>query len=1028
MGHWTAGRSDRLKAPAKEAHVDTLEFLRLVWPSNGQYLILIPIQFPDKVTGKTIKSFKHFAYQTIEEAATAAQSLANDRDNPVDVFFALGSVKEDLTRMRKEDREALGKKVRGVHRSGHDNTCEVKAFWLDLDVKADPQAYATQPEAATALREFCQAMGLPKPMVTSSGGGLHVYWPLTEALDPDKWQHYASILKQLSDSWGLRADPSRTADRASVLRPVGTHNWKTGAPRTVQVVMASQPVSTDAFLQRLAYLVETMNLPPVQPPRHQLNVAQGMVLPGTPLAGNPLAAAVDVAAMNEAAAAGAGYEQADPREVVAKCPQLAWQAANQAAVPEPLWYAMIGCLRHAKDGAKAVHFMSRQSPTYDVIVTDMKLQQHADGGFPPSLCATFEHHRPGGCDGCPFRGKIKTPLQVVRKLEQVAPPVVQLAAAAGTVSIALPPPPPPFKRVVNPMTGTARIAMTVGDKNGVEEDIVLYEYDLYPSRLIFDERENRYNVVVHRWLPKDGWKEFDIPTGKLYDRKQLAMTLGDIGVMPDLGHVEEIVQYLVGYIRDLQKVAAASTIYAQLGWRPEMDKFVLPDRIITASGVEPITVSRNITNALSWMEPRGDLEVWKRIVAAYERPGMEAHQFGFGVGFASPLFAFTNFGGMLVSMIGERGAGKSSSAMSANSIYGHPKMGWADRENDTARAFVQKLGVLNNLPATYDEHTNLDGDMVSDLCYMVSKGQGRQRLQQNGDAAQNHGNWHLMMLMTGNRSLNARLATAKADSSAEAARVFEYTVPPQTMSKADADLNWGPGGLIFDNFGLAGEPYIRHVIQNQAWAKERVKYWVREVDTAGNVNSGERFWSAGVACVLTGFELANQCGLTNADIGRLFTFAIRVIHSMRAEVEENTRSPIGLVSEYINSNLRSMIVLTSDANTQGLAQVQHAPTSDRLRIRLERHTGRLYIDRADFRRFCAKAQIDPNTVQRELTNAGVLRANATRIVLGRDTVFRTAQTMCWLLDANAPALAGVGDLSAVATAPAPQPQPAATTP
>jgi len=998
--------------------VDTLQFLRAIWPSNGYYLILIPTQFKDRATGEVRKSFKHFAFSSIEEAHNAALSLANDRDNPVDVYFAMATVKEDLTRMRKEDRDALGKKIRGVHRqTRHDNTCEVKAFWLDLDVKADPKAYATPAEAASELRAFCSAMGLPRPLVTSSGGGLHVYWPLTTPLDPDKWQHYASILKQLTESWGLRADASRTADRASVLRPVGTHNWKTGTPRTVQVVVESQPVPTDQFLQRLSYLVETMNLPPVQVPRHQMVVPQGM-----PLAGTPLQGAVDAAAMNEAAAAGAGYEPADPREVVAKCPQLAWQATHQAEVDEPLWYAMIGCLRHAKDGAKAVHFMSRQSPDYDVFVTDAKIRQHEDGGFPPTLCATFEQHRPGGCDGCPFKGKIKTPLQVVRKLEQVAPPTVQLTVAPGvTQSVALPPPPPPYKRVINPMTGTARIAMTIGDKDGVEEDVVLYEYDLYPSRLVFDERENRYNVVVHRWLPQDGWSEFDLPTGSLYDRRHLAVTLGNIGVMPDLGHVENIVSYLVAYIRDLQKVAAASTIYAQLGWRPELDKFILPDRAITASATTTHAVSRNIANALSWAEPRGDLEVWKQIVATYERPGMEAHQFGFGVGFGSPLFTFTNFGGMLVSMIGERGAGKSSAAMSANSIYGHPKMGWADRENDTARAFVQKLGVLNNLPATYDEHTNLDGDMVSDLCYMVSKGQGRQRLMQNGEVAQNHGNWQLMMLMTGNRSLNARLATVKADASAESARVFEYHVPANTLTKAEADLNWGPGGRIFDHFGVAAEPYLRHLIQNQEWAKDRVRHWVQEVDRAAQVSSGERFWSAGVACVLTGFELANQCGLTNADIDRLFRFAVRVIHGMRAEVEENTRTPVGLVSEYINSNLRSMIILTSDANQAGLAQVQHAPSSDRLRIRLERHSGRLFIDRADFRRFCAAQQVDPNVVQRELLASGVLRSKDIRIVLGRDTPFRTAQTICWLLDGNAPALAGVGDLNAVPSA---QAQPA----
>lgn len=990
--------------------MDTIDFLRAVWPSTGIYLILTPIQFVNRVTKETVHTFKHYAFNTIEEASNHALSLANDRDTPVDVFFALSTVKEDLTRIRKADRDAMGKKVRGVHKSGYDNTAAVKAFWLDLDVKADPKAYATQAEAASALRQFCQAMRLPRPTVTSSGGGLHVYWILTDELDPEKWQHYALVLKQLVDGFGLRHDASRTSDRASVLRPIGTHNWKTGQPRTVQIMVQSPPVNTDEFLAKLAFLAETMSLPPVQMPRSSINVSP---LLGAPILGQPLAAACDVAAMNEAAAAGAGYELADPREVVSKCPQLAWQAANQALVQEPSWYAMIGCLRHAKDGAKAVHFMSKQSPSYDAYVTDMKIQQHADGGFPPTLCSTFEQHNPGGCNGCPFKGKIKTPLQVTRKLEQVAVPTVQLATSAGVVNVALPPPPAPFKRVTNPMTGTARIAMTIGDKDGVEEDVVIYEYDLYPSRLVFDERESRYNVVVHRWLPKDGWKEFEIPTGKLYDRKQLSMTLGDIGVLPDLGHVEDLVQYMIGYIRDLQKAAASTVIYAQLGWRPEMDKFILPDRTITPTGSEPLAVSRNVANSLSWKPARGDLDTWKRIVATYERPGMEAHQFGFGVGFASPLFAFTNFRGMLVSMVGEKGAGKSSSAMSANSIYGHPQMGWADRENDTARAFVQKLGVLNNLPATYDEHTNLDGEAVSDLCYMVSKGQGRQRLRQNGEAAENHGNWNLMMLMTGNQSLNARLASAKADSSAESARIFEYFVPANTLTKAEADVNWGPAGLIFDNFGLAGEPYIRHLMNRQDWAKERVKHWVQVVDKMGHVSSGERFWSAGVACVLTGFELANECGLTNCDIDRLLQFSVRTIHAMRIDVSENTKSPIGMVSEYINSNLRSMLVLSAAASPMGMAQVQHEPSSDRLRIRLERHTGRLYLDRADFRRFCAKGHVDAAKVLRELTAAGVLISKDTRIVLGRDTVYRTTQTLCWVLDCNHPELAGLGDMAVV---------------
>lgn len=998
--------------------MNTLDFLNLVWPSTGHYLIAIPSQYVDhKNNGKVTKFFKHFAFTTIADAANYALALANDRDTPSDVFFALGTVKEDLTHVRKDDREALGKKVRGIHRSGFDNTQALKAYWLDLDVdmaKASTgQAYATREDAAAGLRGFCQAMGLPRPYVTSSGGGFHAYWPLTEPLDPDQWQHYANILRQLSDSWGLRADPSRTADRASVLRPLGTHNWKTGQPRTVVLAVTGVVTDTQQFLKRLAFLAETMSLPPVEP-RHVVPQIPG-TLPQLVAGQGP-----SVEVLNEQAAHGAGYELPDPRKVVANCPQLSWQAANQALVPEPLWYAMIGCLRHAKDGVKAIHFMSRQSPTYDAGNTDAKIAQHANGGFGPTTCAVFEQHNPTGCQGCPFKGKIKTPLATVRELKQVAPPTVQLQLANGTqAQVALPPPPKPFKRVTNPLTGSARLAMTVGDaKTGSQQDEIIYEYDLFPTRLIFDERENGYNVVINRWLPQDGWMEFSLPTGKLYDRKQLAITFGSIGVWPDVGMVDNVVQYMLAYIRDLQKVAQSNVVYAQLGWRLDQGKFILPDRVVTANGVEAMTPSRNVLNTLGWRDPRGDLETWKKIAAVYERPGMEAHQFGFGVGFASPLFAFTNFNGMIVSMVGRAGAGKSSSAMMANSVWGHPKMGWADAEHDTQRAFYQKLGVLKNLPATYDEHTNLEGELISDLCYAVSKGQGRQRLRGNAEAMENHGNYQLMMLMTGNTSLNSRLAVAKADASAESARVFEYEVPANTLSKAEADLYWGPGGQLDDNFGLAGPVYAQQLLASQDWAKDRIRHWVRAVDQAGQVSSGERFWSAGVACVLVGFELANACGLTNCDIDRLFQFAVRVIQDMRTVVTENTRSPVGAISEYFNSNLRSALIVNSDGTATSPPVMLHEP-SDRLRIRYEKHRGVLYLDRADFNRFCGQRQVDAKALGKELLRLGVLRGTNTKLTLGKGTIYSGMQTICWVVDMKHPEVLGAGEFAPVAAAPAP---------
>lgn len=967
--------------------MDTLSFLRLVWPEQGIYLLAIPTSF--QKNGETFSYHNHVSYTSIDAAAQGALAMSHDRETPTNVFFALATVKNDYSALKKKERDELGVKVRGGN-----NSDRVKAFWLDLDVGADPHKYATQKEAADALRAFCGAMSLPKPYVVTSGGGLHVYWPLTESVDSDTWLGHGAILKALTEAYGLRADPARTADVASILRPVGTYNWKTGQARPVQLIVDGKISDTQWFLTHLQQLKANTQ---VVVPERKVSVPALLGAAPSYLTGEL------IPAVNLEAAAGAGYAKANPKHVVAKCAQLKWQLDNPAEVQEPLWYAMIGCLRHADRGYEAVHLMSRGHPAYTQERTDAKLMQAEASGTGPSLCVTFASHRPGGCDDCPMKDKIKTPLQIVRALEPAPAPTTQVETETGTTVLTLPPPPKPYKRVVAPGCEAGRIAIRrEGEENG-DYDEVIYEFDVFPVKITFDERDQSYHVTVRTWLPHEGWQERNIPTGKFFDRRALAQILGSIGVMVDLPKVEELVQYMVAYIRELQKQAAANVVYAQLGWRDDKNLFILPDRVVSAQGVAKIEPSAAITNALSWVEPRGDLETWKRVASIYNREGLEPLLFLFGVGFAAPLFRFTNFMGAIISAVGPKGCGKSTALMLANSIWGHKKNGWADMKHDTLRAFYGKLGALNNLPATYDETTNLSGEDISDLAYAVTKGQGRQRLQSNGQAQENYGNWCTLMACSANSSMVSALANHKADSSAEASRIFEYSVPPGTLSKAEADDNFD---LLNDHFGVAAVPYAQALINNREWARERVKHWVREVDRMSGTGSSERFWSAVVASVLTGFEVANMAGITTVNIERLLKFSLSQIGAMRGTMVEQTRNAESLVADYINSNLRSMLVLSSDRVGKTLATVTISPTSDRLLVRLERHKGRLYIDRADFRRFCGSRNADAKQVHEQLKSAGILLADNSKCVLGKDTVFSGAQSWCWVLDFNNPALSG----------------------
>ncbi len=78
-----------------------------------------------------------------------------------------------------------------------------------------------------------------------SGGGLHVYWCLTEALRPEEWKPLAEGMKALALNNGLAIDPTVTGDVSRILRPVETHNYKDGTPRPVKLPLKVIVLTSD---------------------------------------------------------------------------------------------------------------------------------------------------------------------------------------------------------------------------------------------------------------------------------------------------------------------------------------------------------------------------------------------------------------------------------------------------------------------------------------------------------------------------------------------------------------------------------------------------------------------------------------------------------------------------------------------------------------------------------------------------------------------------------------------------------------
>jgi hypothetical protein len=243
------------------------KFLSTILPDQGVYF----------VAAKTGVGFAHHPCNSVGDMVQrACQIDAQGRD----AYFACASYKQE----NYED--ANGK----TKRRTADNAGWAKAFWLDIDCSTDKaeagKGYEAIPDALHALLNFVTVLGLPKPIVVFSGGGLHVYWPLTETITKERWLPVARQLKALTQcaGSGLIADDSRTSDIASLLRPVGTHNQKPErAGAEVELRIKGAVTDFDVFSQIISRAYMTHCGGSTQPSRNlQLSTSQSTPDPETP--------------------------------------------------------------------------------------------------------------------------------------------------------------------------------------------------------------------------------------------------------------------------------------------------------------------------------------------------------------------------------------------------------------------------------------------------------------------------------------------------------------------------------------------------------------------------------------------------------------------------------------------------------------------------------------------------------------------------------------------------------------------------
>lgn len=891
------------------------------------------------------KAFKNFYGDNLSWAEETSRTI---NDTGRDTYFALASFKEKGSRTQ-------------------DNVLYLKSFWLDIDTQESKPAepYANRKVAVQELVKFCAAVGLPQPMLVSSGYGIHAYWPLTENVDALTWKVTATLLKQACRVWGLAADASRTSDSASVLRPVGMHNFKMDAPKEVKLLKAADPITFDTVHGTLVAYLEA-----------------NKAMPSVPL---PKAPNINSDLMSTPA-----HITSSAHKIAKHCGVIQKLRDTAGDLPQPEWYYSLQVVAFTEEGDELCHEWSKGYPQYDPRETQSKIDQAKK--YAPTSCQKLREYNEEACAACPHFGKIKSP--IVLGTEKHEPQYIQVPGqdVSNTPLHYLPMMPKGFGwgPINNEANAKSFLWGTTPVKVEREDGTTGWEHEKTPitDTLFFpiarvQNTDKTHCMLICFWRPDGTQDEFLVDNSLAVDSRELQKELARREIIT-MNHTDKLLQdYVKGWITNLRDNLNITKSSTQFGWDDD-GNFCLGDRIITPEGEKAAILTGTAFSLAKHLRPKGSFERWKELVnLLYNHKGLEHHQYCILASFASPLIQMMNIGaGLIYAYSALGGDGKSTAQQVGFSVWGNTKKGdmIISRDGFTKNAIETHMGLLNNLPLVIDELSQCPPEFTGDLLYAIENGAGKKRMKQ--DLTMNESlNWCLIGMASGNRKFSEKALSYNPECTPHLMRLFEFVLegrPPFVIPSHEADVLTAE---LLGIWGHAGPVYAKYLVENREAVKQRMLDTRAAFSIKYDIKYHERFWSAMHSAVLLAQEIAAELELVTFDRENLENWIASELEKSRNLVETAVSSPIELLTNMLADFAPNLLVTVGEGNLYGAnpdsAQILKEPMSKEIWGRhvlpAQNCAERLTISTAKARKWCATNNVSWDYIKDAMLKDGIFK-------------------------------------------------------
>jgi hypothetical protein len=840
-----------------------------------------------------------------------------------------------------------------------------RSFFVDLDVNHGIVCYTSKDEALSALGTFVAEVGLPEPVRVDSGTGIQAYWAFDNDVPMDEWRLYAEVFKNFCIEKGLLIDPSVTADASRIMRCPETYNYKTDPPNLAYVL--DDEIYQYDFAEFKAFLGEVEPVKVLDPifatkPTRELDADTKAILKD-----NFEYVFHDIA---EKSLEGTG------------CNQIRYILENAAVCHEPLWYAGLSVAVRCVDGAESIHLMSEDHPGYSRDRTEQKAAQSFRNATWAHSCSAFEKEYPAGCVDCPHRGKLRSgsPIDLGRQLAE-APTLEQVAEAepkpdAEPEFAALPDYLKPFVRGKNGGIWYIPKKKKGDDGEDSPEPVCLTSNDLYAVKRL-EAGVDKDCLLMRHVMPLDPIREFLMPLKCVYAADKMKQILAENGVNFHVSLTQRMFEYLSKWDVYLQHKMKVEIMRMQMGWSENRDVFVIGDLEIAKHGGErPAATSPGVRNISKLVKRVGNYDTWKQSANALNAVGFELHALGLLMGFGSPIMCLTSTPGSSICFTStDSGIGKSGALYAGLSVFSDPYNISVLEGAATDNAFIGRYLGLKNIMFGIDEASNIDPEALSKILHRISQGKAKLRMQSSVNAERElEQSASLLGGFTSNQSLYDKLFTLKGAPQGELARLIEF--PMRKPKQLENDPLCGPRifNAFRENYGWAGPEYIQHLFkQGDLHISKILTKWLNLFINDYGGQTEYRFYMNSIAACFAGGELAVEAGIINLDLDRIYKVVIGdMIHIRDNTVRPGSVDYKALLSDFYYKNLQSFLIF-SDGN-----RVTTEPRSSNLVGRVEVDNRKIYISKAEFKKFLVDKQLSPREFERALERENILAGTEKR--------------------------------------------------